>query len=344
MLRTSFSLGVCVGAVLGLLAVAASCSSFDAANDTSADGAPSGADGSAADGPTADALSAVDADVDAGPCAVAAFPTVLVSTSGPPSKVVTDGLNVFWTEGDVRLMRASLADCSIHQVDTGTINALAANASYVVWGNPSYRSLARTNLSASPSTHLTHLSVDVVVPNDVYWIDSGGYVSSCATPCVNTTNFIPSLIAPKLLAANASHIFYFADAVVSAPTTTLWAAAQSGLAPKALGTSAGAVLLAAASNQVYWVDGSDNLFSNDTASGIPTAHGPAGGAQAIAADDTGVYIATSDAIKRWAAGSGAAGVTLASNQGNPVSLTLTTTQLIWANATEKTLRRMLLPK
>jgi hypothetical protein len=343
MLRTSVSLGLCVGAVLGLLAMGASCSAFDAANDSaSATDAPSGAEGSTADGSTADG--AIDGDVDAGLCALAAAtPTVLVTTAGSPRKVVTDGLNVFWTEGDVRLMRASLTDCSTHEVDTGSITALAANASYVVWGSP-YRGLARTNLSAIPFTEVTALSANVVLPNDAYWVDQD-HISSCATPCVGTSNFVPSLIAPKLIAANASHIFYFADAVVGAAKTTLWATAQSGsFVPTSLGTSTGAVLLAAASNQVYWVDGSDNLFSNDTASGIPTAHGPAGGAQAIAADDTGVYIATSDAIKRWAAGSGAAGVTLASNQGNPVSLTLTTTQLIWANATEKTLRRMLLPK
>jgi hypothetical protein len=340
MMRTSVSLGVCVGAVLGLLAVAASCSSFDAANDTgAASDAPSGADG-----PTADALSAVDADVDAGPCALAAVPTVLVTTAGPPSKVVTDGLNVFWTEGDVRLMRASLADCSTHEVATGTITALAANASYVIWGSP-YRGLARTNLSTAPFPHVTSLAANVVLPNDAYWIDGSGDIAGCATPCVSTYTFANKLLAAKLLAANATHLFYFADAIVGAPTTTLWVAAQTGsAAAKSLGTSAGAVLLAAASNQVYWVDASDNLFSNDTASGIPIARGAAGGAQAIAADDTGVYIATADAIKRWAAGSGAAGVTVASNQGNPVSLTLTTTQLIWANATEKTLRRMLLPK
>jgi hypothetical protein len=37
-------------------------------------------------------------------------------------------------------------------------------------------------------------------------------------------------------------------------------------------------------------------------------------------------------------------VTLASGQANPVSLALTTTQLIWANAGERALRRIQLPK
>jgi hypothetical protein len=319
--------------VLGLLAVATSCSSFDAANDVSdASDAPSSADGP----------SAADADADAGACALAATPTVLVTTQGPPTKVVSDGLNVFWTEGDVRLMRTSLADCSVQQVDTGTINGLAANASYVVWGNPSYHGLARTNLSGSPFVHPTSLAADVVLPNDAYWIDSTN-IAGCATPCVSTYTFLDALIAPKLLAANATHVFYFANATGSATTTTLWRVPQQGAAvPKSLGSSAGATLLAASSSQVYWVDGSGTLFSVDTASGIPTNRGAAGGAQAIAADDTGVYIATATEIKRWAAGASA--VTLASGQGNPVSLALTATQLIWANATEKTLRRMPLPK
>jgi hypothetical protein len=341
MLRTSVTLGVCGGAVLGLLAVAASCSSFDAATDVpDASDAPSGAEGSTADGP-----GAADGDVDAGACALASTPTVLVTTKGPPTKVVSDGLNVFWIEGDVRLMRTTLADCSIQQVDTGTINALAANASYVVWGNPTYRGLERTNPSGSPFTHPTSLAANVVLPNDAYWIDqASGYVSSCATPCAGTSVFTSPLINPKLLAANTTHLFYFAEDGTGSSLTTLWAVPQKGAAvPKSLGTSAGAALLAAASNQVYWVDSNDTLFSNDTAAGIPINRGAAGGAQAIAADDTGVYVATATAIKRWPPTSGA-GVTVASGQGNPVSLALTATQLIWANATEKTLRRMQLPK
>jgi hypothetical protein len=335
MLRTSVSLGVCVGAVLGLLTVAASCSSFDAANDVT--DAPSDAEGSTGDGPSA-------VNVDAGPCALAATPTLLVTTQGPPTKVVSDGLNVFWIEGAVRLMRTSLADCSIQQVDTGTINAVVANASYVVWGNPTYRGLARTNLSGPPFLHPTSLAADVVMPKDAYWIDSTS-IAACPTPCVSTYTLLDALIAPKLIAANATHVFYFANAIASATTTTLWAVPQQGPSvPKSLGSSAGAILLAASSSQVYWVDGSGTLFSVDTASGIPANRGAAGGAQAIAADDTGVYIATATEIKRWPAGTTGAAVTLASGQGNPVSLALTTTQLIWANATEMTLRRMQLPK
>jgi hypothetical protein len=329
-----------VAAVVALvgsgLAAGSACTTF-AAEDASQDGGieAGGADSGAEPG----------AQTDASACTLAADPTVVATANGAPSRLATDGENVYWIEANGSVMRASLATCATTKIAMGNITGLAVNVDFIAWSAPDVRTVPRSNVVAAPmqSGINAHASL-LLAGGSAYWLDSAnGNVSECNVPCTLTS--IAALVtSPMLLAASPSKLFFFGVHPTNGlPDVNLWWRAISTTAtPEIMGplaTQQTAKGLAANSNRVFWVTDGGNLRSVLSTGGATTEMGTIAGVTAIAADETSVYLATADEIFR-APADGMGPVSFVKGQKGPVSLVVTNDALVWANRDDLTIRRV----
>lgn len=327
----------------GGAAVVAACGSFSDAEPGSADAATSEAaatDAAAADTAAADA----PVSVDAAACVLTTSPTLVATTTSVATKLGTNGESLFWIEGGTRIVRASVTDCSITEVATGNISALAVDPQWVVWGDDTYKALGRNDVGTGvmPKTHGASVSASLILAGGTaFWIDAPNeHVAACETPCASTTVAAP-VGSPTLLAANASRFFVFGvDADSGTAGGLFWQALSGGPLNGPIGTSPAPLLLAANDQQVFWVASNGAVTGLPSGGGTSIAFDAVSGAQALAVDSSFVYVATAKVIQR-APVAGGAWKPVVTGETAIKSLLVTPDSVVWG--TPVAVRRILKP-
>lgn len=327
----------------GLIVPAAACSSFDAepSGAPSAEAGP-GTDGTApvGDGASPDGATAADG----GPCSVGAAPAEFVKTTGTPAELASDGAWIYWVESQKDIVRAARNTCVKQPVfQASSVTALAADTSWVVWGQPAYRAIEPSTIGGAPTprTHAAELDRSLVVHgNTSYWADPFSKIAACDNPC-ESTSVASGLVDVhnRLLAANSSALYFFGTAP-AVTANSLWTRPFGALSTVAgpLAAANDVTLLAASDTRVYWASSTGAITSRIIAGGAGT-NGTVVGATALAASDKFVYVATNTSIVRIPAG-GADPIPMASDQKDITSMLLVGDELYWATAGDATIRRM----
>ncbi len=325
-------------------ALAYGCRSFDDAPAPTSDGA-------APDGPSSSEGGGDGAGPDGGDggsvsCALGDTPTLLTTTGSLPSKLVSDGRNVYWVEADTTLMRLSLSDCSkkeIEKADGGVITALAASSDWVAWasGKKLHYTSAATDVVSIKSTDAEPETGLIVADGQAIWPSpSNNHIVSfdLAKPVATTVAVLVTTPRP-LLAANAAKLFFFGLDPDGGTIVNLWWHLHSSFTPEVngpLATQQTPALMTANSSRVFWT--SDNEIRNAlVGGGVMGARGSSVGVNAMVADDAFLYLAVGSTIQRIGSDSGGA-FQLASGQVAPISLAVTPGAILWGTSDLKIMR------
>lgn len=328
---------------IGGAEVASACSSFSEAETGSADAATSEAaaiDAAAADTAVPDA----PVNVDASACVLGTSPTLVAATTSAATKLGTNGESLFWIEGGTRIVRASLTDCGTTQVATGNISALAVDSQWIVWGDDTYNALARNDVGAAVMPHRYPAPISpslLLVGGTALWIDAANqHVSACDTPCA-ATSVAAQLGSPTLLAANASRFFLFGvDADSGTAGALFWQALSGDPLNGPIATNADPVLLAANDQGVFWVSSNGSVTGLPSGGGTAIPFGNVSGVQALAVDNSYIYVATAAQIQR-APAAGGAWKPVVTGETAIKSLLVTPDSVVWG--TSVAVRRIMKP-
>lgn len=311
-----------------LVALGTACGAFSGADTSTTDpdaGAGTPLEGGTPEGGVAPSPDASPLPVtDANGCVLAATPTLIAPAVGVTHLAANDA-RVFWADAK-ELQTASFDDCSTHLIAPGGVTALAADAQWVVWANPTYNAVQSTNVEGTINTNATKMSPSLVLSTSSFWLDPASVVT-CATPCANTATEL-QVDSPSLLAANVSSIFVSGSPSGSGSAIGLYAHTKGTTTPlKLIASESKATLLAATTNHLYWTTATE-LYAYPLNSLPIQAHFSAPNVVAMAADDNNVFVATKSSITRYPAGGGTPVVVHASGQ-SVSALALTTNAILW---------------
>jgi hypothetical protein len=317
----------------GSVALAGACSSFgDGAAPPG--GEAGGGDGGDGGGATVDAPSSNPETSVPGACALAATPSDVAVTTSPPSNLQTNGEDLFWIEGGLSLMRASLADCTSSKLAKGNITSLAVDSHWVAWGDPDFHFLERGALANPPTSPPTAPTPSLILGGGTaFWLDPS-IISACVMPCTSTT-VATSIPSPKLLASNGLRFFFFATDADAGASGALFAqsvvlgADNFLLGPLATGQDP--IALAVNDDRAFWINASGRLGGVPAGGGASIPLPEVVGARVLAADGAFVYVATATTIGKVAVTGGAL-VPLVTDEKDIRSLLVTDDAIVWATA------------